>query len=157
MSEPSFAAAKVKLNLPPNFVGKPSESSGWLFEVEQYCDIVGIIKPVDRVKLAVSQIEHDTFTWWRQLTNCGNEYKLGELVWCDLEAELVSAFSDVDSELKLHCQLGALRQHTSITQYTKQFRQLVLELGDQVPNDRAFLFMFVEGLKADIKLQVLFS
>ena len=77
--------------------------------MEQYCDIVGIVKPVDRVRLAVSQLECDAFTWWHQLTNYGNEYKLRKLVWSDFEAEVVSAFSDVDRELRLHHQLGALR------------------------------------------------
>ena len=54
MSETTFSAANIKLDLPPKFVGKPSKLSGWLFEVEKYCDIVGIVNPVDRVRLAVS-------------------------------------------------------------------------------------------------------
>ena len=97
------------MDLPPKFAGKPSELPGWLFEVEQYCDIVGIVKPIDRVILAVSQFERDAFTWWHQLTNYGDEYELGKLVWSDFEIELVSAFSDVNHELRLHHQLGALR------------------------------------------------
>ena len=97
------------MELTPKFAGKPSELSSWLFEVEQYCDIVGIIKPVDRVRFPVSQIEHDAFAWWHQLTNCGDEYKLGKFVWSYFGEELVSAFSDVDYELRLHHQLGALR------------------------------------------------
>ena len=80
-----------------------------MFEVEQYCDIVSIFKPVDRVRLAVSRLEHNAFTWWYQLTNHGDEYKLGKLIWSDLEVELVSAFSDVNCELWLHHQLSALR------------------------------------------------
>ena len=70
---------------------------------------MGFVKPIDGVRLAVYQLEHYAFTWWYQLTNCGDEYKHGKLVWSDFEAELVSAFSDVDQELKLYCQLGALR------------------------------------------------
>ena len=54
MSEPTFFAANIKLDLPHRFSVKPSELSGWLFKFEQYCDIVGIVKPVDRVRLAVS-------------------------------------------------------------------------------------------------------
>ena len=54
MNEPRFSAANIKLDLTPKFAGKPSELSGWLFEVEQYCNIVGIVKPVNRVRLAVS-------------------------------------------------------------------------------------------------------
>ena len=57
----------------------------------------------------MSQLECDAFTWWHQLTNRGAEYKLGKVVWSDFEAEVVSAFSDVDHELRLHHQLSALR------------------------------------------------
>ena len=70
---------------------------------------MGIIKPVDRVRLAVSQLERDAFTWWHQLSNHSDDYKLRKLVCFDFEAEMVSTFSDVDHELRLHCQLGALR------------------------------------------------
>ena len=62
MSEPTFSAANIKLDLPSKLAGKPSELSGWLFNVEQYCDIVGIIKLIDRVRLAVSQLECGAFT-----------------------------------------------------------------------------------------------
>ena len=58
---PLFSVANIKLDLPPKFAGKPSELSGWLLEVEKYCDIVDIVKPVDRVRLAVSWLEHDAF------------------------------------------------------------------------------------------------
>ena len=80
MSEPTFAAAKTKLDLPPKFTGKPSELFGWLFGVEQYFHIVGIAKPIDRVILAVSRLERDVFPWWHQLTNHADEYKLKKLV-----------------------------------------------------------------------------
>ena len=88
--------------MPLKFADKPSQLSGWLFEVEQYCDIVGLVKPVDRIRLAVSRLERDVLTWWCQLTNHRDEYKLGKLVWSDFEAELVSVFSDIDRELSLH-------------------------------------------------------
>ena len=80
MSEPTFSTVNIKLDLPPKFAGKPNELSGWLFEVEQYYDTVGIVKPIDRVRLEVSQLERDAFTWWHQLTNHGDEYKIGKLV-----------------------------------------------------------------------------
>ena len=76
--------------------------------MEQYCDIVGIIKPVDRVRWELSRLEYNVFTWWHHLTNYGDEYKFGKLVWSDSEAEMVSTFSDVDCELRLNCQLSGL-------------------------------------------------
>ena len=108
MSEPTFAAAKIKLDLAPKFAGKPSELFVWLFEVEQYCDIMGIVKPIDRVRLAVFRLERDALTWWHQLNNHGDDCKLGKLVWFDFKAELVSEFSNFECELRLYHQLDAL-------------------------------------------------
>ena len=68
-----------------------------------------LLSHVDRVRLALSQLERDAFTCWHQLTNFGDEYKLEKSVWSDFEAELVSAFLGIDQELRLHHQLGALR------------------------------------------------
>ena len=62
MSKPTFFAAKIKLDLPLKFAGKPSELSGWLFEVKQYCDVMGIHKPIDRVRLAVPRFTHYALT-----------------------------------------------------------------------------------------------
>ena len=56
MSEPTFAAANIKLDLPSKFAGKPSNVSSCLFKVELYRDIVRIVKPVDKVRLAVSDL-----------------------------------------------------------------------------------------------------
>ena len=61
--------------------------------------------PIDMVKLAVSRLEKDAFTWWRQLTARGGAYELGTLEWQDFKGELVDAFSDVDRELKLRRKL----------------------------------------------------
>ena len=77
--------------------------------------MVGITNPVDMVRLAVSRFEQDVFTWWCQLTSCGGNYQLGTLVWSDFKLELTGAFIDVDYELKLYSQLGALKQKTSVT------------------------------------------
>ena len=109
MSEPIFSAAKNKLDLPPKLAGKLSKLAGWLFDMEQYCDVVGIVKSIYRFKLAVSRLKHNAFTCWQQLTNGSDKYKLGKLGWSKCEVQLVIVFSDVDHELRLHHQLGALR------------------------------------------------
>ena len=69
MLAPSFAAHKIKLDLPPKFAGKPSELTFWVFQAEQYCGMVGLARPTDIVQLAVSHLEGDAFTWWRQLAH----------------------------------------------------------------------------------------
>ena len=67
------------------------------------------------VRLAVSGIERDAFTWWHLLANCGGDYQLGTLVWSDFKLELVNAFMDIDQELRLYCYLNALKQQTNIS------------------------------------------
>ena len=53
---------------------------------------MGIFKPVYIVILVVSRLERDALTWWHQLTNRGDEYIFGKLVWSNFKAKLVSAF-----------------------------------------------------------------
>ena len=65
------------------------ELSCWLFSVQKNCEMVGITKPVYMVRLVVSGLKQDTFTWWHQLANCGDDYPLGTLVWSDFNVELV--------------------------------------------------------------------
>ena len=62
MNKPTFSEVKIKLDLPPKFICKPFELSGWLFSVVQYCEMVGITKSVVMVRLAVSRLEQDVFT-----------------------------------------------------------------------------------------------
>ena len=42
-------AHKVKLDLLPKFSGKPSELTGQVFLVEQYCGMVGLARTTDMV------------------------------------------------------------------------------------------------------------
>ena len=104
------------------------------------------------VKLAVPRLEKDVYTWWRQLNNHGVDYNMGHLGWQDFNNELADAFNDVDCELKLYRKLQQLKLQSSVAQYVKQFRKVTLELGDQVPDDIALLFMFTKGLKPDMQM-----
>ena len=96
------------------------------------------------VKLAASRLEKNAYTWWWQLNNFGVDYSLGHLGWQGFKSELADAFNDIDHELKLHCKLQQLKQQSSVAQYVKEFIKVTLELGDQVPDDKALLFMFTE-------------
>ena len=63
--------------------------------------MVDITKLVDLVRLEVSKLEWDAFTWWQQLANHGGDYQLRILVWFDF----INAFVDVKHELRLHINL----------------------------------------------------
>ena len=86
----------------------------------------------------------------------GTDYALGQLMWSDLKLEIQATFCDINRELKLFCYLAGLSQTTSVAAYTKDFHHIALELGNQIPNDVALLFMYVEELKLAVQIQVLF-
>ena len=41
--------------------------------------MVGLARPTDMVRLALSRLEGDAFTWWRQLAHRGGDHELGTL------------------------------------------------------------------------------
>ena len=62
---PIFGPKKVQLELPGRFDRNLAALNTWLFEIEQYCQIVRLKRSSDMVKLAVSGLEKDAHTWWR--------------------------------------------------------------------------------------------
>ena len=46
--------------------------------------------------------------------------------------------------------LKNLQQTRSANEYTKVFRSIVLELGDRAPDEDAFVFAYIDGLKEDV-------
>ena len=60
-----FAAKKVKLDLLAMFSGNVEKLEGWLFAIEQYCQILGVTDTLDKVKLGISRLKKDALTWWR--------------------------------------------------------------------------------------------
>jgi len=61
--------------------------------------------PIDMVKLAVSRLEKDAFTWWRQLTARGGAYELGTLEWQDFKGGASRCLFLLYRELKLRRKL----------------------------------------------------
>ena len=63
----------------------------WLFSISQYADLVGITTKGDQVKLAVSKLEKDTLTWWRQYVIYHNN-NLTNLNWDTFNNKIFCAF-----------------------------------------------------------------
>ena len=60
-----FAAKKVKLDLPAMFSGNVEKLEDWMFAIEQYCQIIGIMETLYKVKLGISRLEKDALTLWQ--------------------------------------------------------------------------------------------
>ena len=48
------------------------------------------------VQLAMSHLEVDVFSYWRQLVYQGGDHEFSTLEWSGFKLELVDAFVDVD-------------------------------------------------------------
>ena len=55
----TFTAKTIKFDTLSKFDGRPTTLTLWLFDIEQYCTLVGIVSPTEIVKLAVSRLEKD--------------------------------------------------------------------------------------------------
>ena len=85
--------------------------TSWLFSVNQYSTLVGLSDD-DKVKLAVSRLEKDALTWWRQYDaqhTTQDATALANLDWDTFKDEIGSAFEDIDKELKLRKRLKHLQ------------------------------------------------
>ena len=60
-----FTDITIKLDLPVKFDGRPAALTSWLFDIEQYCLLVGIASPTEMIKLTMSMLEKDAHTWWK--------------------------------------------------------------------------------------------
>ena len=55
-----FAVKNIKLDLPEMFSGNAEKLEGWMFAIEQYCQIVSVTDTLDKVKLGISRLEKNT-------------------------------------------------------------------------------------------------
>ncbi len=62
--------------------------------------------------------------------------------------QLTAAFKDVDHENRLRQKLFMLRQTGSVQSYIAAYRSIIVDLGDDAPNDSDQLYNFINGLKS---------
>ena len=69
-----------------------------------------------------------------------------------LKLEIESAFYNMDRELKFHYCPAGLHKTIVMAAYMKDFYCIALELGDEVPNNAALLFIYVKVLKSEVQI-----
>jgi len=70
----------------------------------------------------------------------------------NLEAELRLCFGSVDKKREAERELHRLKQHTSAKDYAANFQRITAGLGW---NDESLMSQFYQGLKADVRIEVL--
>ncbi len=147
------------MDKPTAYDGSPGKLANFKFKVTQYVQVVGLKDGIKQQQLASSLLTGKALTWWR--AQCETAKKglypvelLSTMNVSEFWKELQVAFRDVDHENRLRSKLSTLRQTGSVQQYIALFRSIVVDLGDEAPNDNDQLYTFVSGLKSAVQLQV---
>jgi hypothetical protein len=97
----------VELAKPGLFTGKKAEVDNFIFEMNQYCDSVGL-SGGNAVRFVASHFKNDALTWWRSLAKDGVRI-FDEIDLSDLLIALKKQFSDIDEEMKLRDRILGVR------------------------------------------------
>ena len=122
----------------------------WLFSVKQYLQTIGLSDPVEQVRFAATLFTGRALTWWRSTHTLRTQPN----TFNQLEHALHENFSDIEHLNKLRNKLNGLKQTKSVSAYIQVFRDTVVQMGPDRPDDDHLCHKFVVGLQKDIQLQV---
>jgi hypothetical protein len=154
LQAPGVQPIPVKPAKPKSFAAeRGSDPDVWLFQFEQYADLVGLTD-TDRVRLAATFLEGPAAVWWRSkaLELQAQQPPHNVLAWNAFKQQLVQQFKPVGSAKVARDRLAELKQVGSVSKYNTDFNRLVLEAGNVGAIEA--LDRFIRGLKPEIRMEV---
>ena len=104
----------------------------------------------------MSYLEKDALTWW--LSYCETHGGLSRVFQHrdldDIIDDLTAQFTDVDDTMHTLNKLFAIKQTTSVQQYTTLFRHLQCQLGTHKLDSHTAMHVYLHGLKPHVGTQV---
>ena len=76
----TLTGSNIKLDKPEKFDGDATKLANWTFNVQQFCEVAGVMQPTKIVKMAVTLLTGKALTWWRSVAN-ENWASLGVCTW----------------------------------------------------------------------------
>jgi hypothetical protein len=144
------AAMKFSLHDLPLFTAedKNQRPDRWLFRAEKMLQVMEV-DTTQWVLYATLRLDGAALAWWQMLELSGE----APSDWADFASGLKSQFGNVNPEQSARDTFWYhLRQHTTVREYIKEFRSLLLELptvDDGTKKDR-----FIQGLKDAVRHEV---
>ncbi|XP_056173892.1 uncharacterized protein LOC130139923 [Syzygium oleosum] len=140
---------------PPKFNGKgdPEAAPDWVEELEKTFEVLGCTD-TEKVTLAAYQLQSSANDWWKATR--GRVFPEGtELNWAVfVESFYGKYFSEVAQEKKL-MEFMRLRQgQMTVNQYEREFARLAKFAPTMVENPRDKARRFQDGLKPDLRSQI---
>jgi hypothetical protein len=108
--------AKVKISTPANFNGARQVNVAlWLFEMDQYLTLCGVLDDSQRVAVASSYLKESAFSWWENL--CRQSHPATRN-WMAFTIALRERFQPLAASRTARAQLHNLRQDSmSVAEY----------------------------------------
>jgi hypothetical protein len=154
LQAPAVQPIRVKPAKPKAFAAeRGSDPDVWLFQFEQYADLVGLTDN-EKVRLAATFLEGPAAIWWRSkaLELRAQQPPHNVLSWDAFKQQLIQQFKPVDSAKMARDRLAELKQVGSVSKYNTDFNRLVLEAGNVGPIEA--LDRYIRGLKPEIRMEV---
>lgn len=105
------------------FDGQRKHLHNFLYVMQQYIDSVGLGDGDRACRFFVSFLRGDALTWWRSYSR--DDLRAFDNLTLDVLVDAVQQqFSDIDRDMKLRAKLFNLRQTTSVSAFTTEFRRL---------------------------------
>jgi hypothetical protein len=141
----------LKPDRPPPFTGKKGESlEAWIFQMEQYCELLPVPEH-SRVTFAATFLKENAALWYRAYSQnfVWHGAQANPPPWLDFMVALRQQFVPVNVSTNAYDRLRRLNQRTSVNQYSHEFRAIMLDLPNMDAATR--LHFYIQGLKEHIR------
>ncbi|XP_070025193.1 uncharacterized protein [Nicotiana sylvestris] len=153
-ANPTSATQKLKIPEPKPYSGarNAKEVENFIFDVEQYFDVVGGLEEAKKLATADMYLQGDAKLWWRLKYEAIKASEDALKTWAELNAAIRLQFFPENVEYNSRRKLRELCQTKSVRDYVREFSALMLSIRDMGDKDK--LFTFLEGLKPYARMEL---
>jgi hypothetical protein len=150
----STTTSHVSFNLrePDTYDGRKSPDA-WIFNMDTYLQAKRASDDQYVLAFVASLLRDDALLWWRR--HC-QEWAVDHPArisnWAGLKTALEYNFRPVNQESRARDCLADLKQRGSARAYTREFRQLVMEIPSMVTSE--LQDRYIRGLKPNVRVEV---
>jgi len=150
-SSRSFGIKPIKPEIFEGLTEKRLHVDTWLFQINQYYDLVKVTDESTRIRYAASLLKGNASLWY-QLQCVRSSTSEAFSTWNEFQEALRKQFTPVNWEKRARDQLIDLRQTGSVRRYLEIFTTLCLHIKDLHPTEQ--LHKFIHGLKPFVRCEV---
>ena len=146
---PLAASVLPKPPKPEPFKGGRKIAS-WLFSIEQYFAVVGVIDDGARIAYVSTLLRDTAADWWRGFNIAAQAgRKILPTTWEEFKNAITAHFQPIHEEDFARQYIRTLKQHRSVRDYVVRFQEVSLQIPTM--DERSRVDAFTAGLKQDVR------